>query len=775
MNDELRRKAVIRKVTYFGVILALFVVSMFWRGVFKLPIGNPENAVTRDETGKLVQLSTADRIARLPIAYQAEDLELRERDAGDPEVAGSLAQVSLVGVRGFVVTYLWNATTTAQKRGEYHEMERNALLLTKVQPHFITPWVFQAWNIAYNVSVETDKLGDQYYYIARGISLLAEGDRANTRPHRRGKDVYMVGSPDLRYQLGFFAQNKFSVSDKVATLYSLSQLSLIPPDERDPQRYRTGPNGLVDPDRFREFCEKNPQLARRLKTKLNLNKPEQVMDFLEANWRIPARYDVDKKVPQPDDKAFPVFPVADEGADPRLASYLATLRSQEEVKSAAGGDAIDIRMVARAWFEHALSVVPPPKDGVPAMSPRKDEYDRFRYRIPERPALIVVRYAPARAQNYVAERLQKEGWFDANSEWAPDANVDRERDRWFPAARPREAAPLVVLKAGTSARGEWEKSHALWLEFGRKNGLNPENRFRQEELALATVAAGLPPLGFALSRDYSDEELAKLRLTREHLAARDALRYYDQNRQITQYQKFVEESLAEMEPDLAAARQLMWDADELHARNDDAELPTRIRAAAQWRRVLTSDKHKPFYSGEASDGFHEASLEHEMKIADLLVKSGDPELTRRVTERTAGFGLLSPALAAAAVATETRRLADEEAQARIALGVALADPKGDLRLKAEKAVREFNEQFPNSPVKPTLESTARGLLDGEFAWMKEYSSPNKAQSDRWVKFAIRATKMMEEGTIARPELVPEQTPDGKVVPRLAPGSQLPDR
>lgn len=773
MNDELRRKAVIRKVTYFGVILALFVVSMFWRGVFKLPIGNPENAVTRDDTGKLVELSTADRIARLPIAYQAEDLELRERDAGDPEVAGSLAQVSLVGVRGFVVTYLWNATTTAQKRGEYHEMERNALLLTKVQPHFITPWVFQAWNISYNVSVETDKLGDQYYYIARGISLLAEGDRANTRPHRRGDKVFMVGSPDLRYQLGFFAQNKFSVSDKVATLYSLSQLSLVPPDERDPNRYRTGPNGLVDQEKFREFCEKNPQLVRRLKTKLNLKKPEQVMDFLEANWRIPARYDVDKKVLNPDDKAFPVFPVADEGADPRLAAYLAALRSQEDVKTAAGGDAIDIRMVARAWFEHALSVVPPPKDGVPAMSPGKDEYDRFRYRIPERPALIVVRYAPARAQNYVAERLQKEGWFDANSEWAPDAGTDPDA-RWF-TARLGAAAPQVVLRPGTSARAEWEKSHALWLEFGRKNGLNLENRFRQEELALATVAAGLPPVGFALNREYSDEELARLRLTREHLAARDALRYYDQNRQITQYQKFLEESLAEMEPELAAARQMVWEADELHARNDDAELPTRIRAAALWRRVLTSDKHKPFYSGEAADSFHETTLEHEGQVADLLAKSGDPDLTRRLKERLAGFGVISPALSAAAEAAETRRMATEEAQARIALAVALADPKGDLRLKAEKMVRDFNEANPNSQVKPTVEGTARGLLDGEFAWMKEYSAPSKAETDRWVKFPIRISQMMKDGTMARPDLIPQPTPDGGMVPRLAPGAQMPGR
>lgn len=752
MNDELRKKAVMRKVTYFGVILGLFVVSMFWRGVFKLPVGNPENAVTRDENGKLVPLSTGDRIARFPITYQAEDLELRDRDLGDAEVAGALAQVSLVGVRGFIVTGLWNKTITAQKRGEYHEMERSALLLTKVQPHFITPWVFQAWNISYNVSVETDKLGDQYYYIARGISLLAEGDRANTRSHRRGDKVYMVGSPDIRYQLGFYCQNKFSVSDKVATLYSLSQLSHIPPAERDPTRFRKKASDSVNGEQFREFCARHPQLVRRLKTKLNLKTPEQVVDFLEVNWRIPARFDVDTGSPQTDDRAFPVLPNADEGADPRLAAYLSDLRRQEKGDGAAGPDSIDIRMVARAWFEHALSVVPPPKDGVPAMTPQKDEYDRFRYRIPERPALIVVRFAPARAQNYVAERLQKEGWFDANSTWNPDAVYDRDA-KWFRPARAGDPAPLVVLKPGTHARAEWEKGYNLWREFGRKNGLNPENLFRQQQLAETAVLARLLP-----DREYTDEQLAAMKppLTREHAGAARAIQYYEQNRQITQYQKFLDESLAEMEPDLATAKQLLWDADELHLRDPDgmAELTTRIRAAVLWRRVFTGERHKDFYSDRRSDFLHEQTLSHELSIADLLMKSGDPETAARVKAGREGLLLLSPAAVGPTEQRVTQAIAQDEAQARIALAVALADPKSELRQRAEADVKRFKEQFPNSDKQPTVEATARGLLDGEFAWMKEYAVKDSLE---WVRHSVRVSQQMQSGTPA-PATDPQEPP-----------------
>ncbi len=201
MNDQLQKKATLRKAIYLGMIVALFTLSMFWRGVIPLPVGDPVRG------GEANDPRLVDRIARWPVRYQADDLEMRELDMGDPEIAGSAAQVSLVGFRGVVVTLLWKHAIDKQKRGEYHDMELAARMVSRMQPHFIEPWIFQAWNIAYNVSVENDKLGDQYFYIARCIGLLAEGDRINTRLHRRGGVQFRVGSPDIRYQLAFYYQN----------------------------------------------------------------------------------------------------------------------------------------------------------------------------------------------------------------------------------------------------------------------------------------------------------------------------------------------------------------------------------------------------------------------------------------------------------------------------------------------------------------------------------------------------------------------------------------
>jgi hypothetical protein len=46
--------------------------------------------------------------------------------------------------------------------------------------------------------------------------------------------------------------------------------------------------------------------------------------------------------------------------------------------------------------------------------------DRFRYRIPRSPAMILFRMMGGRAQSYLAERLTKEGWYDTDTVWKPD-------------------------------------------------------------------------------------------------------------------------------------------------------------------------------------------------------------------------------------------------------------------------------------------------------------------------------------------------------------------
>src|SRR6202011_4035012 len=171
---------------------------------------------------------------------------------------------SLSGARGAAVCFLWSTAIEKQKKHEWNQLELLVRSLTKLQPHFITPWLFQSWNLAYNVSVESDRIKDKYFYITRGIELLAEGERQNKN------------HPDLRFSMGFYNQHKIGLSDEAITLRCLYQMSCMDPVKRDPARFRVQDRSnsqLVDLDKFEQFCRENPMLVRRLLESLKKETP----------------------------------------------------------------------------------------------------------------------------------------------------------------------------------------------------------------------------------------------------------------------------------------------------------------------------------------------------------------------------------------------------------------------------------------------------------------------------------------------------------------------
>src|SRR5688572_20514823 len=110
--NPLQRAAIRRKVSYFAAILALFTISIFYRGLeAKTPEGGAYVWMPfgRDNrTGSPSAVSRAgDSLARKTILSQSKRLELRELDEGEPEIAGEAVRLGLVGSRGLAVTFLW--------------------------------------------------------------------------------------------------------------------------------------------------------------------------------------------------------------------------------------------------------------------------------------------------------------------------------------------------------------------------------------------------------------------------------------------------------------------------------------------------------------------------------------------------------------------------------------------------------------------------------------------------------------------------------------------
>ena len=486
------------------------------------------------------------------IQAQARQLELTEYDTDlkdsetqqEVELSGSAIRLMLTGSRGVVTCILWVSANQKQVRNEWSELELLVNQITKIQPHFVTPWLFQSWNLAYNVSVEMDRLNDLYFYIGRGIKLLARGEAINRY------------NPDMRYAIATYYQSKFTVHDKVTTLRCLLEMSCMNAEDRNPEKLLT--EGQVDMAKFRSFCEKYPQFVRRMRETPILygrkdqygvqipmylvHNPKEVVDFLRENSEILTRYR--KRSPMELEDRLEQFPVV----PPVFVNGEKELKPNIEWNDAETSGVL----AARAWFAYGNEAVPPPNEepGPTNFLYRDPEHKR---RVPKQPMLIIYRQGPPRAQTYHAEQLTKEGWFD-NDLWVVDEDGITGQNRWF--------RDTVEIKPNASAKEAWFDSYARWSRHGRDNGLLIDvdrlERMRQTALLYArryNFPVGEGDIPQPKVNEMEDQELMA------SYQANIALRFYNQNRQVTNFESFLNQSEAEMDALTVQARKQMHRAD----------------------------------------------------------------------------------------------------------------------------------------------------------------------------------------------------------------------
>lgn len=465
---------------------------------------------------------------------QANALALREQNQGRVDVTGELLRLSLKGSRGLTLCVLWNLANEKQKKFEWNELEMYARTITQLEPHVISPWHFLSWNLAYNVSAESDRVKDKYYFISRGIELMAEGERRN-RNH-----------PDFRFQMGYLYQDKIGIADQYRTLRSLFEMSCIDPGERDPRRFRL-PNKKIDLVEFQKFCEAYPRLVRRLREQLDKQTPDDVVDFLAANFDIPSRYELVPNSPpeQPKyrlkapDKQFPVLPSSEEVLNPSDYEFRA--------ETAVGND-FDNHTAARLWFTFAQEPLPP---GKPVPGPGVTPYDASKYRIPRRPAIMIFRGYPALAQSHLNERLQMEGWYDDQG-WTVDDGYQPSR-HWFPGKR------VVIGTDRNWSREAWEKAYDLWEKHGRRGGL----LLPDEKLDELSQRARKYREAFGVGPNELDAKLLPPDFTgdmRNSFEAHYQLVWYERNRSLTRFPYFFSQAEAEKTDGAIKARKLFYEA-----------------------------------------------------------------------------------------------------------------------------------------------------------------------------------------------------------------------
>jgi hypothetical protein len=96
----------------------------------------------------------------------------------------AFATVAMGAFRGLIVDILWMRADTLKEEGKFFDAKQLAEWITTLQPRFAAVWDFQAWNMAYNISVAipNSQPEERWRWVRNGYELLR--DRAiELNPH----------------------------------------------------------------------------------------------------------------------------------------------------------------------------------------------------------------------------------------------------------------------------------------------------------------------------------------------------------------------------------------------------------------------------------------------------------------------------------------------------------------------------------------------------------------------------------------------------------------
>lgn len=108
----------------------------------------------------------------------------------DVPPALTFVMAGLGGFRGIVSEILWFRASRLQEEGRFFELVQLADWLTMLDPHAAETWSYNAWNLAYNISVIMARDEDRLRWVLNGISLLRDdGLRFNPREARLYREL----------------------------------------------------------------------------------------------------------------------------------------------------------------------------------------------------------------------------------------------------------------------------------------------------------------------------------------------------------------------------------------------------------------------------------------------------------------------------------------------------------------------------------------------------------------------------------------------------------
>ncbi len=203
-----------RRKWIYGVSMIVLIVVLFW---LSRPATLGTNEVKPQPGGVLAQYRDQHRLS--------------QTELGQIDPTSETIRLATLGMRGVAGTTLWWKATQFQMKKDWTRLRATLDQISKLQPHSILVWRYQAWNLSYNVSVAFDDYHDKFYWVIEGLNYMLDGLRVNNK------------EPRLYWDMGWFISNKIGRDD--AAKYYRRLFS----GER-------GPDGKDAPDYVKDFRQR---------------------------------------------------------------------------------------------------------------------------------------------------------------------------------------------------------------------------------------------------------------------------------------------------------------------------------------------------------------------------------------------------------------------------------------------------------------------------------------------------------------------------------------
>ena len=126
-----------------------------------------------------------------------------------------LATTALGAFRGIIVDVVWIRMENLKQEGKFFELVQLADLACKLAPRFPAVWDLNAWNLAWNVSVQVPVNSERWPWVKKGIEVLRD-EAIPLNP----------GAPELYFNLSFIYLNKIGADIDEAHFWYKSELGL---------------------------------------------------------------------------------------------------------------------------------------------------------------------------------------------------------------------------------------------------------------------------------------------------------------------------------------------------------------------------------------------------------------------------------------------------------------------------------------------------------------------------------------------------------------------